>query len=117
MSSPSAPITAPMAVAASVRVGRHVAVDPRDAVAEGLGRPRLDQMVEPGSARRWGPSDFEAGDLVRCFDGWREVLLVGPVGLTVRLRRPRDGADWDVPVQYGRITGRRRQGVEITDAA
>ncbi|GAA3593217.1 hypothetical protein GCM10022223_05100 [Kineosporia mesophila] len=77
----------------------------------------LDQMIEQGRTRRWGPNDFEPGDRVRYLSVWYEVITVGPIGLTVRFHRPRDGSSWDVPAEYAKVTGRRRNGVEDIDAA
>ncbi|GAB3248176.1 hypothetical protein [Kineosporia babensis] len=80
------------------------------------GRHSLDLLVQAGRARRWGPSDFEPGDQACFLSAWCEVLDVGPVGLTVRLRRPHGGS-WSVPAEYTKVTGRRRNGVEDVDAA
>ncbi|GAB6898412.1 hypothetical protein [Kineosporia succinea] len=81
------------------------------------GNTALDAMIEQGRTRRWGPNDFESGDRVRYLSAWYEVVAVGPIGLTVRFRRPRDGSTWDVPAEYAKVTGRRRDGVEDVDAA
>lgn len=81
------------------------------------GNQTLDQLVESGRTRRWGPSDFEPGDLAHYQSAWFEVLSVGPVGLTVRFRRTGGGEGWDVPAEYTKLTGRRRNGVEDVDAA
>jgi hypothetical protein len=119
-----------------VRPGRHAANDafaPAASPAGGTSRPpggretliarlpfqnpeRAAEAIGPDS-RRWGPSDFERGDQVRYLSVWYEVLGVGPLGLTVRFRRSRDGSAWDVPAEYTKVTGRRRDGVEDVDAA
>jgi hypothetical protein len=106
-----------------VRPGRHAASDPlapEASPAALLARlpfqnPERATGARPG--RPWGPSDFERGDQVRYLSVWYEVLGVGPLGLTVRFRRSRDGSAWDVPAEYTKVTGRRRDGVEEIDAA
>lgn len=82
-----------------------------------VGNEMLDRMIAQGRTRRWGPSYFEPGDQARYLSAWYEVLSVGPVGLTLSFRRPRDGSAWSVPAEYVKITGRRRDEDEILDEA
>jgi hypothetical protein len=108
-----------------VRPGRHAANDafaPEASPSSFIARlpfQNPDRVAEAmgKDSRRWGPSDFERGDQVRYLSVWYEVLGVGPLGLTVRFRRSRDGSAWDVPAEYTKVTGRRRDGVEDVDAA
>jgi hypothetical protein len=81
------------------------------------GNQALNRLVESGRTRRWGPSDFEPGDEVRYLAAWYQVVRVGPVGLTVQFRSLRGGGPGDVPAEYTKITGRRRNGAEEVDAA
>jgi hypothetical protein len=106
-----------------VRLGRHAAND-RFAPEAGPVSPiaRLpfqnpERASEGLGGRQWGPSDFERGDQVRYLSVWYQVLGVGPIGLTVRFRRSGDGSAWDVPAEYAKVTGRRRNGAEDVDAA
>jgi len=79
------------------------------------GNQTLDRLIEEGRTRRWGPSDFEPGDQARYLSAWYEVVSVGPVGLTLRFHRPRDGSAWSVPAEYIKVTGRRRGEAEELD--
>ncbi len=99
-----------------VRPGRHVALDVN---ASPIARLPFQnpERAEGLSSRPWGPSDFERGDQVRYLSVWYDVLGVGPLGLTVRFRRSLDGSAWDVPAEYTKVSGRRRDGVEDVDAA
>jgi hypothetical protein len=70
-------------------------------------RQHLQELVDGGQYRKWGPEDFQVGDEVLTWLGWRRVLRVNRKSLTL----PTDYS-WTETVPYDGVRSKRPKDEE-----